>query len=269
MKTGEFPTFLKCFLPIYKSIVKNGLCEGPVTSLTIYSILRLKSIKKENPNVIFITGDLIDAEHYSEENLKYKNNEVNIPEKLTVDFCKELTQIAKVYFVYGNHELMLLDDPEENIFKKELESFGITILNNKIEYIKLGEEEYRLVGVQDPATLYKDKKYAFIGESNKERAESILHDLFLDQRDVFTIVLSHRPEYFDLYKEYDIDIKLPEDNRNVIFGVVKNCYNEPIEDAVVKLVEIVYDCGKKERDHAVWRGLFPVIMIMLFIDPIE
>ena len=35
--------------------------------------------------------------------------------------------------------------------------FNITILNNKIEYIKLGEEEYRLVGVQDPATLYKDK----------------------------------------------------------------------------------------------------------------
>ena len=48
-------------------------------------------------------------------------------------------------------------------------------------------------------------------------------------------------------KEFDLDIKLPEDNRNVIFGVVKNCYNEPIEDAVVKLIEIIYDCGKKER----------------------
>ena len=166
----------------------------------------INKIKKEDPNVIFFTGDLIDAEHYSMENTKYKNEEVDIPEKLTIDFCEELSKIAKVYFVYGNHELMLLDDPEENIFKKELESFGITILNNKIEYIKLGEEEYRLVGIQDPATLYKDKKYAFIGESNKERAESILHDLFLDQRDVFTIVLSHRPEYFDLYKKYDIDI---------------------------------------------------------------
>lgn len=48
-------------------------------------------------------------------------------------------------------------------------------------------------------------------------------------------------------KEFDLEIKLPEDNRNVIFGVVKNCYNEPIENAVVKLVEVVYDCGKKER----------------------
>ena len=48
-------------------------------------------------------------------------------------------------------------------------------------------------------------------------------------------------------KEFDLDIKLPEDNRNVIFGVVKNIYNEPIEDAVVKLIEVVYDHGKKER----------------------
>ena len=48
-------------------------------------------------------------------------------------------------------------------------------------------------------------------------------------------------------KEFDLDIKLPEDNRNVLFGVVKNCYNEPVEDAVVKLIEVVYDCGKRER----------------------
>lgn len=48
-------------------------------------------------------------------------------------------------------------------------------------------------------------------------------------------------------KEFDLEIKLPEDERNVIFGVVKNCYNEPIEDAVVKLIEVAYDCGKKER----------------------
>lgn len=48
-------------------------------------------------------------------------------------------------------------------------------------------------------------------------------------------------------KEFDLEIKLPEDDRNVIFGVVKNCYNEPIEDAVVKLIEVVHDCGKIER----------------------
>ena len=48
-------------------------------------------------------------------------------------------------------------------------------------------------------------------------------------------------------KQFDLDITLPEDNRDVIYGVVKNCFKEPVCDAVVKLVEIIYDCGKEER----------------------
>ncbi len=48
-------------------------------------------------------------------------------------------------------------------------------------------------------------------------------------------------------KQFDLDITLPEDNRDVIYGVIKNCFKEPVRDAVVKLTEIVYDCGKEER----------------------
>lgn len=48
-------------------------------------------------------------------------------------------------------------------------------------------------------------------------------------------------------KQFDLDITLPEDNRDVIYGVIKDCFKEPIRDAVVKLTEVVYDCGKEER----------------------
>ena len=48
-------------------------------------------------------------------------------------------------------------------------------------------------------------------------------------------------------KQFDLDITLPEDNRSVIYGVVKDCCQEPIRDAVVKLVEVVCECGKEER----------------------
>ena len=48
-------------------------------------------------------------------------------------------------------------------------------------------------------------------------------------------------------KQYDIDIVLPEDNRDVIYGVIKNRYKEPVSDAVVKLIEIDYKMGKEER----------------------
>ena len=48
-------------------------------------------------------------------------------------------------------------------------------------------------------------------------------------------------------KQFDLEIKLPEDNRNVIYGIVKDCYGDPVCDAVVKLVEVICDCGKEER----------------------
>ena len=48
-------------------------------------------------------------------------------------------------------------------------------------------------------------------------------------------------------KQFDLDIVLPEDNRGVLYGVIRNCYKEPIVDAVVKLIELDYECGKEER----------------------
>lgn len=48
-------------------------------------------------------------------------------------------------------------------------------------------------------------------------------------------------------KQFDLEINLPEDNRNVIYGIVRDCYKEPVEDAVVKLIEVSYECEKHER----------------------
>lgn len=48
-------------------------------------------------------------------------------------------------------------------------------------------------------------------------------------------------------KQFDLEIRLPEDNRNVIYGVVTDCYGDPVCDAVVKLIEVVCECGRDER----------------------
>jgi len=51
-------------------------------------------------------------------------------------------------------------------------------------------------------------------------------------------------------KQYDLDVKLPEDNRDVVFGIIKNQYGDPISDAVVKLIEVTKDIHGKERRFA-------------------
>lgn len=48
-------------------------------------------------------------------------------------------------------------------------------------------------------------------------------------------------------KQFDLEINLSEDNRDVIFGIIRDCYKEPVEDAVIKLIEVSHDCGKEER----------------------
>lgn len=47
--------------------------------------------------------------------------------------------------------------------------------------------------------------------------------------------------FIETGKQFDLDLKLPEDNRNVVYGVIKDSRGNPVSDAVVKLVEVCKD----------------------------
>ncbi len=42
-------------------------------------------------------------------------------------------------------------------------------------------------------------------------------------------------------KQFDLDLRLPEDNRNVVYGIIRDSYGRPVCDAVIKLVEVCQD----------------------------
>ena len=65
-------------------------------------------------------------------------------------------------------------------------------------------------------------------------------------------------------KQYDLDITLANDNRDVIYGIVRDCFKDPVKDAVVKLVEVDYNCGKKEL-KPVTHTLFDRTLSTIFI----
>lgn len=183
-------------------------------------------IEKEEPDIIVITGDLIDSGYYHdrdmelmEEKLSMEENEDGIPDELTIQFLKIIVEIAPVFYVYGNHEMILLDDVENNPFKKAVEESGVRILNNNRLTVRKGEDFFYLLGVQDPATVYKDKVFARIGNS-EETMRSMLEHITQDmegktfqesrtlQEGAFKLLLSHRPELFALYQEYGMDLSL-------------------------------------------------------------
>ena len=37
-------------------------------------------------------------------------------------------------------------------------------------------------------------------------------------------------------KQFDLDLRLPEDDRNVVYGIIRDCNGDPVCDAVVKIV---------------------------------
>ena len=147
----------------------------------------LTLISDTSPDIIAITGDLIDSRHTNVKN--------------AIDFACELVKIAPCYYVPGNHESRI---PEEyNELKTALSEMGVTILcDDKTTYEKDGKR-YTLIGIEDPMFI--------IEKDTKERTCEIIAQklaILVSEDDAYTIVLSHRPEAFDAYVGADVDLAL-------------------------------------------------------------
>lgn len=154
----------------------------------------INKIKKESPDLIVITGDLVDANRFDFET--------------GVSLIKQLVELSPVYYVYGNHEMILNDDPENNSFKVALEKLGVTILNNKNTTIEKDGYHFNLLGIQDPSTVYKDETLNHLRTQTDITEEELMRVTSDINEDYFTVLLAHRPEQFPLYSEFNIDLIL-------------------------------------------------------------
>ncbi|MDD4370101.1 MAG: metallophosphoesterase [Anaerostipes sp.] len=91
----------------------------------------IKKIRKSKPNIIVLTGDLIDSSHTDIET--------------ALNFVKKAKEIAPTYFVTGNHECALSQN-KYNQLLKGLQRCGAILMDGKA--IKLFKNSY-LVGIGD------------------------------------------------------------------------------------------------------------------------
>ena len=145
----------------------------------------LSRLRDADPDMIAITGDLIDSRHTDIE--------------VALQFIRAAAKIAPCYYVTGNHEARVNEYGE---LKAGMEAAGVTVLEDVRTEISMEGETITLIGVNDPSY---QTDYLF-GD-----AESVMNAKLEDlhtENDGFTILLSHRPELFDTYADHDIDLIL-------------------------------------------------------------
>lgn len=143
----------------------------------------MDKIRKNKPDIIVITGDLIDQRRY----------DLNT----AMEFVKKAVGITDVYYVSGNHELW--SGKYEEI-KKTLQGEGVTVLDDQKSQIVIEEDSIEIIGLSDPAfhnSYYEEiEKYGEL----KNRLKKLIDE------SVFQILLSHRPELFELYADAKVDL---------------------------------------------------------------
>ena len=145
----------------------------------------LTMLRDADLDMIAITGDLIDSRSTNVE--------------IALNFIREAVKIAPCYYVTGNHEARVNEYDE---LKSGMEAAGVIVLEDARTEISLEGKTITLIGVNDPSY---QTDYLF-GDSETVM-DTKLEELHTED-DVFTILLSHRPELFDIYADHGMDLIL-------------------------------------------------------------
>lgn len=147
----------------------------------------LEILRECTPDFIAITGDLIDSRRTNKE--------------VAVAFGKKAAEIAPVYYVPGNHESRLEQFDETELL---LGLAGVKELRDSSVILRRGNGRVCLAGLADPSFSFAVEQQQ--GKRYMEHMECRLESLM--ERDMYTILLSHRPELFPVYCRQNVDLAL-------------------------------------------------------------
>lgn len=144
----------------------------------------LKAVKEANPDIIVITGDVVDRR------TPYLKRAAVLIEKIT--------QIQKTFYVTGNHEA------HYRHFNKLYDVIGKSRVRNitkRSAELERDGEKINIAGINDV--------WFFGDETNPKTYRDFKNELAAKARELphdFTILLAHRPELLPVYSANDVDL---------------------------------------------------------------
>ena len=132
----------------------------------------VERVAREDPDLIVITGDLIDQKSQLD---------------MVPALARGLSAVAPTYYVTGNHEWALGSKTVKEL-KALLGESGVTVLSNRWEAVERNGDRLALAGVADPN-----------GYADQTTPEELYAWIQEDSPGLFTLLLAHRNDRFPQY----------------------------------------------------------------------
>ena len=143
----------------------------------------LDLLRQAQPDVIAITGDLIDS----------RRTDVDV----ALEFIREAVKIAPCYFATGNHEARVTEYPA---LEQAMAEAGCTVLRGEEAVLSCQGQTIQILGVDD---------YTFLpGSNGNDNVEILLAETATQCREGFNILLLHRPELAERFADLGIELVL-------------------------------------------------------------
>lgn len=143
----------------------------------------VRMVARQHPDLILMTGDMLNGREDKTE--------------IAVNLVQRLTEVAPVYFSYGNHEVT-----HEQMFGRDLtalfEEAGATVLEGTYEDVTVNGQMIRLGGIYGYCL---PEKYLRTGEAKRWECEFL--KAFQDTES-YTLLLAHLPTCWILNDNLDI-----------------------------------------------------------------
>lgn len=143
----------------------------------------INAINDQNPDIVLMGGDICDDK---------------IPNDNTELLLKGIADRYPCFYVTGNHEYWSRDMKAIlNLFK----AYDVNILEGTYHTIEVKGQTLNICGISDPvATIHTNKEFGV-----EQQLKSLEH---VHKNGYYTVLLTHRPEAIQQYKQYHFDLVL-------------------------------------------------------------